>query len=163
MPNESQNSNLDKKGIERGVEQLRALTQKKGLKNSSVREAVARAALSRSGHFSVEDLASDLRTGEPKKKPHSATVYRVLPILVEAGLVQETLVTRGEGTYYERAFEREHHDHLICTSCGSVVEFHSEEIEELQTKLAEDYGFRLTAHVHELLGLCSECDKLASS
>lgn len=155
-------TNLDDQGVERGVEQLRALTQRKGLKNSAVREAVARAALSRAGHFSVEDLASDLRDGTPKKKPHSATVYRVLPILVEAGLVQETLVTRGEGTYYERAFEREHHDHLICTSCGTVVEFHSEAIEELQTDLATSFGFRLVDHVHELLGLCAGCDNRTS-
>lgn len=149
--------NLDEQGVERGLQQLRALTQEKGLKNSAVREAVARAALTRCGHFSVEDLASDLRHGGPKK-PHSATVYRVLPILVEAGLVQETLVTRGEGTFYERTFEREHHDHLICTSCGSVVEFHSEAIETLQSELAKSFGFRLTSHVHELLGLCDDCD-----
>jgi Fur family ferric uptake transcriptional regulator len=153
--------NLDEQGVERGLQQLRAVTHEKGLKNSAVREAVARAALSRTGHFSVEDLAADLKQGGPKK-PHSATVYRVLPILVEAGLVQETLVTRGEGTFYERAFEREHHDHLICTSCGTVVEFHSEAIETLQNDLAVAFGFRLTDHVHELLGLCSDCDGRSS-
>ena len=155
-----QSPNLDEKGIERGLQQLRSVTHEKGLKNSAVREAVARAALLRTGHFSVEDLAADLKQSGPKK-PHSATVYRVLPILVEAGLVQETLVTRGEGTFYERAFEREHHDHLICTSCGTVVEFHSEEIEALQSELAVAFGFRLTAHVHELLGLCTDCDSHA--
>lgn len=148
---------LDEDGIERGLEQLRAVAQAKGLRNSTVREAVARAALARDGHFSVDDLTADLRESSTEKKAHTATVYRVMPVLVEAGLVQEALVSRGEGTFYERAFEREHHDHLICQSCGIVVEFHSEPIEVIQKELARSYGFRLLGHVHELIGVCPDC------
>lgn len=147
---------LDEAGVERALEELRELIRTKGLKSSSVRETIARAALQRAGHFSVDDLVRDLRTSG-LADAHPATVYRVLPLLVDAGLVQPTLVSTGEGARYERAFEREHHDHLICTSCGSVVEFQFEAIELLQQDVARRFGFQLTGHVHELLGTCKDC------
>src|SRR5262245_19949950 len=110
---------LDEAGVSRALERLRDTVKRRGLKASSVREAIARAALRREGHFTVEDLAGDLREGRAADA-HTATVYRVLPLLVEAGLLQIALVSTAEGARYERAFEREHHDHLICTSCGTV-------------------------------------------
>lgn len=142
--------------VERALERLRATARAQGLRNSSAREAIARAALERTGHFSVDDLVSDLRASSVSNA-HPATVYRVLPLLVEAGLLQLTLVSSGDGARYERAFDREHHDHLICTSCGTVVEFHFEAIEVLQNDLAERFGFELTGHIHELLGTCRDC------
>ncbi|NVB37561.1 transcriptional repressor [Pseudenhygromyxa sp. WMMC2535] len=147
---------LDSAGIERALEQLHALVKARGLKSSATREAVARAALRRRGHFSVDQLVADLEQSEAPVV-HPATVYRVLPLLVDAGLLQVTLISQGQGTLYERAFEREHHDHLICTACGKVIEFEFEAIEVLQRDVAERFGFRLTGHVHELLGTCTAC------
>ena len=128
----------------------------RGLKSSTVREAVARAALRRDGHFTVDEQVAQLREGG-LRDAHPATVYRVLPVLVDAGLLQMTLVSAGEGARYERAFERERHHHLICTKCGTIVEFHFEAIEVLQKDVAERFGFDLTGHIHELLGLCKNC------
>ncbi len=68
-----------------------------------------------------------------------------------------TLISTSEGARYERAFERAHHDHLICTQCGKIVEFEFEAIEVLQHDLAEHFDFQLTGHVHELLGICAKC------
>lgn len=147
---------LDDAGLQRALDQLQEAVRVRGLKRSAVRDAVARAALRRKGHFSVEDLVQELRESGDLDA-HPATVYRVLPLLIEAGLVQMTLVSAGEGARYERAFEREHHDHLICTTCGKIVEFHFEAIELLQRDVAERFGFRLTGHVHELLGTCRDC------
>ena len=147
---------LDDAGLQRALDQLQEAVRLRGLKRSAVRDAVARAALRRKGHFSVEDLVQELRESGDLDA-HPATVYRVLPLLIEAGLVQMTLVSAGEGARYERAFEREHHDHLICTTCGKIVEFHFEAIELLQRDVAERFGFRLTGHVHELLGTCRDC------
>lgn len=149
---------LDEGGIERALETLRATVKRRGLKSSATRDAIARAALRRRGHFSVDDLVNDLRA-RGGTDAHAATVYRVLPLLVEAGLLQMTLVSSRDGARYERAFEREHHDHLICTSCGEVVEFEHEAIEVLQRDVAERFGFQLTGHVHELLGTCSACSR----
>ncbi len=144
---------LDADGIERALHHLREVVRARGLKASSVRDAIARAALAHPGHFTVDDLVSAL------PEAHAATVYRVIPLLIEAGLVQEAPGLAGDGQSYERAFEREHHDHLVCTSCHQVVEFEHEAIEALQRDVAERFGFSLTGHVHELFGLCARCRK----
>jgi Fur family ferric uptake transcriptional regulator len=149
---------LDAGGIERALEQLRTVVHQKGLKSSEVRDAVARAALKYDGHFTAESLLATLR-GEGAVDTHAATVYRVLPLLVEAGLIQESLLSAGHGHRYERAFERRHHDHIICTSCSKVVEFEFEAFEVLQRDVSERLGFRLTGHVHELMGICKSCQR----
>lgn len=147
---------LDEAGLMRALERLGSVVKARGLKASSTRDAVARAALCCRGHFSVDELIAKLRSGGVAEV-HSATVYRVLPLLVEAGLLQVALVSNRDGACYERSFEREHHDHIICTSCGKVVEFEFEAIEVLQRDVAERFGFHLTGHVHELLGICRGC------
>lgn len=147
---------LDPAGLDRAMAALRDAVRERGLKVSTVRDAIARAALRRTGHFTVDDLVRDLRS-EDSKDAHMTTVYRVLPLLVEVGLLQQSLLTTGDEAHYERAFEREHHDHLICTGCGMVVEFHFEALEALQRDIAARYEFELTDHVHELRGLCRQC------
>ena len=104
-------------------------------------------------HVSVEDLLAEV-----KKEDAAigyATVYRTLNLLVEARLAS----IRHFGDRFAR-FEprqKEHHDHLICESCGKIVEFHDEEIEDLQEKVASRLGFKLSHHRHELYGLCDDC------
>ncbi len=142
--------------IERAMSQLRKLVADRGLRNSTVREHVARLALQKPGHFSAEELRVDLES-DHKGRAHGATVYRVLPLMIEAGLLRETLKSKGGTAYYERVFERRHHDHLICTSCWKVIEFEFEAIEVLQRDVAAKFGFQLEDHVHELLGTCREC------
>lgn len=151
---------LDPRGLVRALEHLHAVVREKGLKGSGVRNAIARAALQYEGHFTAEELLATLRR-EGARDVHAATIYRVLPLLLEAGLIQESLVSAGQGHRYERAFERAHHDHFICTACKKVVEFEFEAIEVLQHDIAKRLGFRLTGHVHELLGVCRRCDQAA--
>jgi Fur family ferric uptake transcriptional regulator len=147
---------LDKAGVERGLEKLRQLVKERGLNSSEVRENIARAALTKEGHFNIDELMESLPGA------HTATVYRVIPLLVAAGLLQPAPASSDEGTRYERAFEREHHDHIMCTSCSKVVEFHFETIEVLQRDIAERFGFALTGHVHQLFGICASCSKKAN-
>lgn len=144
---------LDKAGIERALDRLRQLVRERGLKASEVRDNIARAALLVDGHFSIEDLMEALPDA------HTATVYRVIPLLVDAGLLQSAPGPSDQGNRYERAFEREHHDHLVCTNCQKVVEFHFETIELLQRDVAERFGFALSGHVHQLFGTCPSCQK----
>lgn len=147
---------LDEAGLQRALALLRRVVREKGLRASSARERVALAALRYGGHFTVEDLVRRSKD-ERLEETHASTVYRTLPLLLEAGLLEEIRVHRDEGTFYERAFEREHHDHLVCIGCGAVVEFHSEEIEEVQREVAVSFGFLLTGHSHELRGTCTAC------
>lgn len=147
---------LEEESVQRALERFRDALHERGLRFSAVREAIARAALNYDGHFEVNDLLRTLRAAKVEDA-HLATLYRTLPLLVEAGLIQPTLLSSGERHYYEPAFERPHHDHLVCTVCGKVVEFQFEAFEVLQRDIAARYDFELTAHFHELLGRCKQC------
>lgn len=147
---------LKPEAVARGLERLRALLRERSLKMSKVRESIARTALAYRGHFSVEELVNVLRENGVSDA-HQATVYRALPLMIEAGLIQPAMVSKTDGQRYEASFEREHHDHLVCTSCGRVVEYQSEPLEALQREIAERYGFELEDHVHQLLGRCRDC------
>ena len=84
------------------------------------------------------------------------TVYRTLKLLTEAGLARE--VRFGDNkTYYEHHYDQEHHDHLICTECGKVVEFFSADIERMQDETATQFGFTLSHHSLRMWGVCADC------
>jgi Fur family ferric uptake transcriptional regulator len=95
---------------------------------------------------------------EKGKKISRATVYRTLELLTDCGLVGR--VRLNEEKYrYERLHKGEHHDHMICTSCGRIIEFVDPRIEKLQDAVCEKYGFVPTSHSHQIRGLCSSCQK----
>jgi len=75
-------------------------------------------------------------------------------LLCESGLVGERHFRDGEALYENMA---EHHDHCICTSCGKIVEFENDKIEQLQETVARQFGFKLVSHKMELYGICAEC------
>ena len=142
--------------VARGLERFRSVLHERSLKMSRVRESIARMALSYNGHFSVDELVQVLHE-KGINDAHLATVYRAVPLMVEAGLIQPALVSKADGQRYEATFERERHDHLVCTSCGRVVEYQSEALEALQREIARRYDFELDDRVHELRGRCKSC------
>ena len=81
-----------------------------------------------------------------------ATVYRVLAQLEMAGLVQKNQFKENQSTY---EIKKQHHDHLICTTCGKIIEFINDDLEKLQEKISEKYQFRLDSHVMTLFGECT--------
>jgi Fur family ferric uptake transcriptional regulator len=155
---EKREKSPDGEAIERALVQFRAYLRDLGHRHSVVREAVARAALGYEGHFEVNDLVRELRE-VGVEDAHPATVYRSLPLLVHARLIAPVLLSQGERQFYERVFERAHHDHLICLACGKVVEFEFEAFEVLQQDVAARHGFELIDHVHELVGRCADCKR----
>jgi Fur family ferric uptake transcriptional regulator len=80
-----------------------------------------------------------------------ATVYRTVRLFEEAGILAKHDFGDGRARYEETPDE--HHDHLIDIQSGKVVEFHNDEIEELQRKIAEKAGYRLVGHRLELYGI----------
>lgn len=108
------------------------------------------------GHFNVDILLSGLK--KQGLKVSRDTVYRNLPILLEAGVVAQSFRTSRD-TYYECARSKAHHDHLICRECGKVVEFKDSEIEKAQRRVAAKRSFKLEYHCHQLVGLCRKCWK----
>ena len=103
------------------------------------------------GHVSIEQLFAKLRERDPRIS--IPTVYRSIKLLVES----ELIVPRqfGERTLYEASGH--HHDHLICTGCGSIVEFENRTIEQLQLRVARQHRFTVTSHKMELYGQCARC------
>jgi Fur family transcriptional regulator, ferric uptake regulator len=124
------------------------------LRLTDARRAIVEAVLARSGHFPIEDLVADLRRRGIRGS--KATVYRALPLLTEAGILQPAVIT-GDSKSYESAVGGVHHDHLVCRACGRVVEFEFEAFEILQREVAARHGFRLESHHHQLVGTCGDC------
>lgn len=134
--------------------QFRDFLHQRSLRVTNLREGIVKSIIARNGHFDIYDLVRDLHAqGIDASR---ATVYRTLPLLQEAGIIQST-VNAGERHHYETTAGREHHDHLICNACGKVTEFQLEAFEILQREVASKYGFTLTGHTHQLFGFCSEC------
>ena len=109
------------------------------------------------GHFSADDV---LQLVKNKKNLGSrATLYRLLPVLVKAGMIQQSLLSEGQ-TRFEVTWNKDHHDHLICSTCNKIIEFQHGTIEILQREIANKYGFILDHHVMELVGRCKDCRKI---
>jgi len=107
-------------------------------------------------HVCADELYEMVR----KKDPEIAfsTVYRTLHLLVESGIAREQEFHKGRKFYEQVVGERGHHHHIVCTSCGKIVEFSCPEIvERWQEEIAKNLGFILQGHTHELFGLCSNC------
>lgn len=128
-----------------------------GLKHTKQREAILDVFLGVKGHVTSEDLHQQVRDAHPNIG--YTTVYRTMKLLCDAGLAIERHFDDGV-TRYE--VEHEHHDHLVCTRCGKIVEFECQMIETAQNEIVERYGFRLLRHRHELYGHCASCQKLAA-
>ncbi len=130
--------------------------QKSGLRHTAQRDLILEIFLRTEDHLSSEDLYW-LVQKEDESIGHT-TVYRTLKLLTEAGLARE--VRFGDGkTYYEHHFNHAHHDHMICTECGMVIEFFSEKLEAAQEAVADKYNFKPTHHSLRILGVCRECQK----
>ncbi|MBI4530676.1 MAG: transcriptional repressor [Candidatus Latescibacteria bacterium] len=127
-----------------------------GLKVTPERTAVLDVAFSMPGHFAAEDLLLRLRmTGSRVSK---ATIYRTLTLLVRCGMLREVIFGEKH-THYEPALGKDHHDHLICLSCGKIIEFTEPTIEHLQETICAEYAFLPYRHKLEITGLCHECQQ----
>jgi Fur family ferric uptake transcriptional regulator len=128
----------------------------KGLKTSQKRLSIIGYFLQEDRHFSVEELYNEVKKVYPKAS--YSTVYRTLKLLADSGLAH--ICSFGDRTMrYEPAHKAEHHDHLVCQRCGTIIEFENTEIESLQKKVAQKHNFLVVLHKFELYGLCANCQK----
>ena len=125
------------------------------LKQSKRRDLIFEQIIATKGHFSVDDIYQKLI--KLNTNIGIATVYRTIRLLVDCGILIEQ--TFGEKkVYYEiNDIQSRHHDHLICTSCGKIIEFYSELIEKDKTKISKLYNFKIEDHKLEMFGICKEC------
>ena len=131
----------------------------KDLKLTRQREQILQTFLKTEKHVSTEELykiinKKDLSIGQ-------ATVFRTLKLLHEAGIAREVNLG-GKIVRFEHTYGHKHHDHLICTECGRLVEAMDVNIEQLQDKLCKKFGFISKDHKLEIFGICKYCSKKGS-
>ena len=122
---------------------------KNGVRLTEQRKLVARIMTESVDHPDVDELHK--RISKVDSKISIATVYRTVKLFEESGIVAKHDF-KGNKSRYEQATE-EHHDHLIDVRSGEIIEFVDEEIEKLQKKVAEKYGYTLVDHKLELYGV----------
>ena len=126
----------------------------KGLKQSGQRKDILLTFLKTEKHLTADELYRLVK--RKNSAIGTATVYRTLKLLSESGLCREFRLDDGTARY-EHLYGHDHHDHLICTSCGGFEEVLDPEIEKLQEKLARKHGFKISNHKMEIYGTCRKC------
>ncbi len=121
----------------------------KGVKLTEQRKIIAKIMSESNDHPSVDELYN--RVSKIDQKISIATVYRTVKLFEEAGIVTKHDFKGGKARYEE--LNESHHDHLIDIKTGEIIEFVDDEIEKLQKKVAEKYGYKLVDHKLELYGI----------
>ena len=121
----------------------------KGVKLTDQRRIIAKVMSEANDHPDVDELYN--RVSKIDSKISIATVYRTVKLFEETGIVTKHEF-RGGKARYEQLMES-HHDHLIDVKSGEIIEFVDDEIEKLQKKVAEKYGYELVDHKLELYGI----------
>tara|TARA_B100001758_G_scaffold224639_1_gene216156 strand:- start:234 stop:641 length:408 start_codon:yes stop_codon:yes gene_type:complete len=121
----------------------------KGVKLTDQRKIIAKIMSESDDHPDVDDLYR--RASAIDKKISIATVYRTVKLFEESGIVAKHDFKGGKARYEE--LSESHHDHLIDIKTGEIIEFVDEEIEKLQKKVADKYGYKLVDHKLELYGI----------
>ena len=131
------------------LKSLEALCAERGMRMTEQRRVIARILEESDDHPDVEELYR--RSSKIDAKISISTVYRTVKLFEDAGIIERHDFRDGRSRY--ETVPEEHHDHLIDLKTGTVVEFHSPEIEALQERIAREHGFRLIGHRLELYGI----------
>ncbi len=138
---------------------LEAHLRARGLKRTQQREHILAALRDLGGHVTMEQLVRHL--AERRPGIGQATIYRTVKLFVEAGILARHAL-KGALVHYELVAPRaEHHDHLVCVTCGRIFEFTDPIIEARQEALAARHGMRVLSHSHVIRGECAQpgtCD-----
>ena len=121
----------------------------KGVKLTEQRRIIAKVMSESQDHPDVDELYK--RAVQVDDRISIATVYRTVKLFEESGIITKHDFKGGKARYEE--LNESHHDHLIDIKTGEIIEFVDEEIEKLQTKVAEKYGYKLVDHKLELYGI----------
>lgn len=139
------------------LRQFEEFLARQNLRLTGQRQVIVDAFLKQKGHVSAEELYRKVQKSAPDIG--FTTVYRTLKLLSQAGLA--TSKNFGDGyARFEATTQQTHHDHLICTQCGKIIEFVNDQIESLQQSIAEQHGFTVTEHTLDIYGVCRDCSNM---
>lgn len=134
---------------------FKQLLKDNSLKFTIQREVILEMLYNSDEHLTPEGLHHLIQEKHPDLNTGIATVYRTLSLLEDSEMVT-SLSFGAQGKKYELG-AKDHHDHIICTKCGSISEFVDEEIESRQKKIAEELGFVMQEHSMQIYGICKTC------
>jgi Fur family ferric uptake transcriptional regulator len=131
-----------------------------GLKHTEQRDTILRTFLETREHLSTDELHRLVKKQDPKIG--FTTVYRTLKLLAECGLASEVAFHDGIARY-EHQYNRRSHHHMVCTECGSSVEFFSPEVDGLEQEIGHKHRYVTTRHTFQIYGVCEDCRKKNNS
>lgn len=136
------------------LENFKKSVSKSAYKNSIQKDYILKILYFSDEHLSAEQIVS-ISKSLYKIDMGIATVYRTIKFLESMNIV--TSLDVGDGAKRYELNISLHHDHMICTSCGKIIEFTDDLIEEQQVKVANDHNFQLKDHIMTIYGLCENC------
>lgn len=137
-------------------DKFREYLMTQGKRLTTERETIVREVFASHEHFDAEQLVSLLSQRTDGKRVSRSTVYRTLTQLVEAGLLR-AVARPNAREVYEHDYGYPQHDHLICNSCGSLIEFQDDAITKILEQVGAQNGFRVSGHRLEVYGKCAQC------
>ena len=123
------------------------ILKSEGLRYTEQRKAIWDEIRQSKEHRDAEDIYLKLKSNSVKVS--RATVYRTIDVLVKNRLVRKMDVGEGR-SLFEPRLDDKHHDHMICIDTGDIIEFYNEKLENLQDEIAEEHGYEVVRHVHQL-------------
>jgi Fur family ferric uptake transcriptional regulator len=137
------------------IEHVHAVLSRAGLKHGGARERVIELLAEQDCALSAVEIEDTLRAeGRPTGR---ASIYRVLDLLCEHGLVERVAVGDGQARFERTHPSGEHHHHLVCERCGRLVAFDDPGLERAIDKLSERLGVTVESHDVLLRGDCRRC------
>jgi Fur family ferric uptake transcriptional regulator len=140
--------------IEAAKNTLAAYLKENGLRTTKERFLLLDQIMHTSGHFDADELYASVT--RKQLKISRATVYNTLDLLVNCGLISRYRFGENHAKF-EKAFGRPRHDHLICLSCGDIIEFVSDRLERIQREVCEEKKFTQRSTTLQIFGTCSKC------
>ncbi|MBT3179609.1 MAG: transcriptional repressor [Candidatus Marinimicrobia bacterium] len=126
---------------------LKDILRKEGLRYTNQRQSIWDEIRSNHDHRDAEDIYISIRNNGVNVS--RATVYRTIDVLVKNRFVRK--MDLGEGRFrYEPRLDDKHHDHMVCEETGDIIEYFNQELEDLQEKIANEFGYTVVRHVHQL-------------
>lgn len=147
-------ASISRESLREAQERFNAHLKKVGLKHTEQRDTILKTFLETRDHLSTEELHRLVKKRDPKIG--FTTVYRTLKLFAECGLASE-VAFHDNVARYEHQHNRRSHHHMVCTDCGTSVEFFSPEVDKIEQEIGRKFHYVTTRHTFQIYGICEEC------